>query len=293
MDVHVVEGSIADRDVCLKAVEGQEAIYHLGAIMGARDNYLGFDVNLAATFYLLEAAAKKCPNLHRFVFASSDVCIPHGGEIPDVIPWQTTVEPVGMYTLSKRIGEILCYSYFRSNKIPTVCVRFPYMIGIGEVLQLPIKKWFLASTYRGRFNIQDPTPEQKEAIDKFRSLDKGDDEQLMLPRCMNGLGYKKHTGDVRDIVQGLLLALEKDEAVGLAFPLPGVPFRWDLGVPYMAEKLGRDYIDVKVPGTGTYYEYDVSKAHEVLGYNPIHDEKSSIDIALALLRGEDTGWFPI
>ena len=291
MDVRTMEGSITDKDTCLQAVEGQDAIYHLGAVMGSRDDYDGFDVNLAATFYMLEAAARKCPNLHRFVFASSDVCIPHSGEIPEIIPWEETIKPAGMYTLSKRIGELFCYSYATSKNIPAVACRFPNMFGIGEVFDR--MGMFQVSGYRRRFDKEDPTPEEKEAIETFRKLDKGDDEQLMIPRCMSGRAFKKHTGDVRDVAQGLMLTLERDECVGLAFPLPGVAFRWDVGVPYMAEKLGREYIDVKVPGNGMYYEYDLSKAREVIGYDPIHDEKSSIDIALAVRNGEDTGWFPI
>jgi len=290
MDVRTIEGSITDREACLKAVEGQEAIYHLGAVMGGGDNYSSFDVNLAAVFYMLEAAARKCPNLHRFIFASSDVCIPHSGEIPEIIPWQETIQPVGMYTLGKRVGEIFCHSYHLAQKVPTVAPRFPNMMGIGEILTRI--GWFAVSTYRGRCDMANPTPEDKKAIEAFRKLDKGDDKQLLVPRCPSGRAYKKHTGDVRDVANGLILCLEKDEAVGLAFPMPGLPIRWDVAVPYMAEKLGREYIDVKVPGPGMYYEYDLSKARQVLGYNPVHDEKSMVDIALSVQRGEETGWFP-
>ena len=118
------------------------------------------------------------------------------------------------------------------------------------------------------------------------------EERLFIPRTMDGIAYQKHIGDVRDIVDGLMLILEKDEAAGQSMNLMGCPLKWEEAVPYLSEKIGVPYVEAKLPSTPMYYEYSMETARNVLGFAPKYDSRAMIDGALAVQRGEDIGVIP-
>ena len=60
----------------------------------------------------------------------------------------------------------------------------------------------------------------REGAEEIRALWTGE-EQFLLSRNPDGRPYRQVFADVRDIVQGLVLALERDEAVGEVFNLGG------------------------------------------------------------------------
>ena len=94
------------------------------------------------------------------------------------------------------------------------------------------------------------------------------------------------------MVQGLVLALEKDEAVGEEFTLGGaVVFRWDEVVPWFAERYGLEYVDARLPESN-YFKFDLSKIKGLLGYEPQHDVQSVVETAEAMRRGKETGVVP-
>ncbi len=106
---------------------------------------------------------------------------------------------------------------------------------------------------------------------------------LLVARDENGRAYKKHIAYADDIVAGFPAAMGKTEAVGGTFQLAAPePFTWDVAVPYLAEKLGLPFIDVRLAeATPTFYEFDLSAGRNTLGYAPQYDIKRMIDAALA------------
>jgi UDP-glucose 4-epimerase len=121
----------------------------------------------------------------------------------------------------------------------------------------------------------------------------GKQERLVVLKDQQGRPYKKHIADVRDIVLGLLAAFDKPAAIGETFQLGGpVPFTWDEAVPYLSERLGIPYVEAVSGGVPTYYEYDIGKARDLLGFRPAHDMFRMIDDALAFRRGETIGVLP-
>ena len=132
------------------------------------------------------------------------------------------------------------------------------------------------------------SPEDEEILRGLRSLWTGE-EKLLLSRCPNGVPYKQEFADVRDVVQGLVLALEKDAAVGEEFTLGGAAvFRWEEHVPWFAEQYGLEFVDARLPESN-YFEFDLSKIKRLLGYQPRHDVQSVVETAEAMRRGEETG----
>ena len=118
------------------------------------------------------------------------------------------------------------------------------------------------------------------------------EEQFLLSRNPDGRPFRQVYADVRDIVQGLVLALERDEAVGEVFNLGGAAlFDWDATVPYLAERFGLEYADARRPDWN-YFELDLTNIKEKLGFEPKHDLASILDAAEAMRRGEDVGIIP-
>ena len=117
-------------------------------------------------------------------------------------------------------------------------------------------------------------------------------EQRCIPRGMDGRPWTWHVTDVRDAVQGVLLAMEKDEAIGETFNIAGPkPLLWDEVVEYLCQKLGEEYCECRLPNYW-HFEFDLSKARGILGYDPQYDPKRMIDDGIAFREGKDIGVLP-
>jgi len=288
LGVRVVFADLRDMGQVAQAVAGAEAIYHLGARIGGPDDMAQFDINLRGTMNVLEGAAA-CPGLKRLFFASTDAVIPHGGFIADPIPEDTPPVHGNMYGWTKYCAELLCMNYHSEKGLPVVIGRFPYILGPGELLKADYFRGLRLSDHAARLEgIEKPTPDQEKAIEALQA-GRGD-ETWALVRSMEDIPYQKHVGDVRDLVAAMLLVLAKDECVGQTMNIMGRPLNWAEAVPYLAEKTGKPYVDVRLPGPAMFYEYSLATAKRVLGFEPEHDYRSMIEIALASQRGEETGW---
>jgi len=259
--------------------------------MGGYDDRTTYETNVHGTFNMLEAARIGCPNLTRFVFATTDACIPHSGFIPEIIPEDAPHHVVGsMYAVSKECGEILCRAAQQRHNLPIVIVRFAFIVGAGELLDRSYFQGLHFDDYRGRCdNVTPRTPEEEEAVRIFKALEASQEERWFLPRTMDGIAYKKHFGDVRDVVDGLVRILEHDAAVGRSMNIMGCPLKWEEAIPYLSKKTGIPYVEAKLPTAPMYYEYSLKTARNVLGFVPKYDTRAMIDSALAFRRGEDIG----
>jgi nucleoside-diphosphate-sugar epimerase len=278
--MELMEGSLTESADVNRCVEGVDAIYHLGAAFQGGGPFTEsdyFDINIRGTFNVLEAARTNS-GLKHLIFASTDAQYakypPEGLEEPireDTMPRQ----PSGWYALSKSMGEELCNGYVRTFHMPITIIRFCLVVGAGEILNFP---QFYLSNLKSRPDMKD--------------LWNGD-EKLVLQRDKKNRPFKKHIADVRDIVQGCLDALEKKASYGETIQLGGPkPFTWDETIPYLSEKLDIPYIDVVAQGTPTHYQFDLSKARTLLGFEPQYDIITMIDDALRFRDGEDIGVLP-
>ena len=109
-DVEFVSGSLTEPDQLLKAAEGVEAVYHLGAAFQAggpfkTEDY--FEINARGTFNLLEAA-KAQNNLRHFFLASTDSVYKKsapGGMKEPISVEANPPQPSNWYALSKVLAE--------------------------------------------------------------------------------------------------------------------------------------------------------------------------------------------
>ena len=138
-----IEGSLDDFDVCQKAVQGVDAIQHLGAqpwpvdhpAMRARAEEQGipfdatFKSNMLGTYYLMQAAAEA--GVKSVVMAGSNCALGHGFRISGTpFPFEALpidehhpCHPEDSYSLTKRMGEDLLAGYSRAYGIRTHITR--------------------------------------------------------------------------------------------------------------------------------------------------------------------------
>ena len=297
--VQTVEGDLCNFEDVKKAVEGVDAIYHLAAAFtGPFDKREFLAINGMGTINILECIRTDLPNLHRFIYASTEAIYWEARDRGIYFEEPITEEMVARYHempyyLTKWIGEELAMTYHHQYGVPTTVFRFSTVVEPSEFLNddgLP--HFFLLSTaYKQYKDFAAKNREEEEMVKVIKSLWNGE-EKFLLSRSSNGRPSKRQFCDVRDIVHGLVLGIERDEALGQEFTLAGPAlFRWEEIVPYLAERYKLDYVDAKIP-IPIHYEFDLSKIVNLLGYEPKHDFHSILETAEAIRRGEGTGVIP-
>jgi nucleoside-diphosphate-sugar epimerase len=257
--VTLTVGDVLDAGAVKAAVSGCDTVIHLASIAGVdtvRENpVLTMQVCLRGTMNLLEAA-HAAGGCRRFIdFSTSEV---FGRYAYNVTEWDaTTLGAVGearwTYAVAKLATEHLAMNYQRQYGLPAVSVRpfniyGPRQVGAGAVHH------FIERALRGQ------------------PLEIHNDGSQIRAWCY-----------VDDIVDGISLALQRDEAVGHAFNI-GNP-RSTLTIYNLAREIVRLSSSASPITFVNYPEADVElripnidKARELLGYAP------RVDLEEGLLR---------
>ena len=280
LGVELCRGSVTEPAALTPAMTGMEVVYHLGAAFQGGGPFTEeeyFEINVRGTFNMLEAARRQ-GGVRQFLFAGTDALyekyIPGG--MKEAISENTPRRPRGAYALTKSVGEELVNGYFLGHGLPTTILRFAMVLGAGEILDFP--QFYLSK--------------MKESIPQLEALWTGE-ERLVMLKDEQGRYFKKHVAEVRDIVHGCVCALGKEAALGQTFQLAGPrPFTWDEAVGQLSAALGIPSVEAQVGGIPTYYEFDLSKARRLLGFNPQYDVGRMIADALRFRQGEDLGLLP-
>jgi nucleoside-diphosphate-sugar epimerase len=130
-----VRGDLTVLDDCRRAVEGMDAIAHIGA-----NNWISEDTfrnNTLGTYYLLEAAREF--GVRRVVFASSNCALGHcarisGPFLPERLPIdeRNPQRVEDNYGLSKVVNEETLAAYARAYGIESVALRLAWCWGPDE-----------------------------------------------------------------------------------------------------------------------------------------------------------------
>jgi nucleoside-diphosphate-sugar epimerase len=295
LDVDLLEGDLVDPADVRRAVDGVDVVCHLGAAFQGGGPFTEqdyFEISVRGTFNMLEAARQNAARLRHFFFASTDAAyhkyVPGGMAHPiceDTMP----MLPMGWYPLSKLLGEDMCLGYYRTYDLPVTVFRFALTVAGDEILSY--RQFYLSYWLETYQNKQGDAAAQ--VYQQLLSL-RGDRDRLLVARDEQGRSYKKHIADVRDVTVAFLAALNQPQVVGHVFQLGGPePFTWEAAIPYLAEKLGMDYVDVCLAGhVPTFYEFDLSKSKRLFGYHPRFDIFKMIDSAIAFRQGNEREVIP-
>jgi nucleoside-diphosphate-sugar epimerase len=166
-------------------MQGIDIVHHIAALYRAENvpQKLFWDVNVGGTKKMLEAA--KIANVKRFVHCST---VGVQGEIDNPPATEEhPYKPGDYYQESKRDGELLALEFFKREGLPGTVVRPVGIYGPGDDRFLKLFRYI----YK----------------DKFRMI--GDGKVLY------------HMTFVEDLVRGIALAGEKEEALGEIFTIGG------------------------------------------------------------------------
>jgi len=192
-NVKLIKGDILDKAALAEAMRGSNIVVHAAAIAGidntVRSPVKTMTVNMIGTANALEVASQ-VPELERFLdFSTSEIFGNRAFKAEEID--QSVTGAVGearwTYAVSKLAGEHLTYAYHREKGLPTVTVRPFNIYGPGQVGE-------------GAIAIIIRKAVADEDIYIF-----GDGSQIRA-WCY-----------VDDMVDGLLLALERPEALGESF----------------------------------------------------------------------------
>jgi UDP-glucose 4-epimerase len=265
-NVTLVTGDVLDREALEATVAGASHIVHAAAIAGV-DTVLSspvrtMRVNVIGTYHALEAALATLPTVERFVdFSTSEV---FGTQAFRVSEGEArTIGSVGearwTYAVSKLAGEHMAHAYNDELGLPTVTVHPFNVYGPGQIGGGAIRAFIEAALSGRDLTIH------------------GDGSQIRA-WCY-----------VEDMVEALLLCLERPEAVGHAFNI-GNP-RSTVTILDLAQRIHRltgvageivfqplHYADVelRIPA--------VEKARELLGWEARIELDEGLERTIAWYR---------
>jgi len=271
LGIEVVTGDLTKKETLAEAVKDIDVVYHIAAIYREQNvpNHYFFDVNVGGTRNLLESALEA--GVKRFVHCST---VGVQGEIKDPPAKENApYNPGDVYQRSKVEGEKLALEFFSENDIEGVVFRPVGIFGPGDMRFLKIFKWVNSG--------------------KFRMI--GNGEVLY------------HLTYVKDLVEGIILCGEKKEAVGEVFTLGGREYvTLNEFVKLLSEVLDVPEPKSRIPVWPVWSAavlcealcyplkiqppiyrrrmdfftkdraFDISKAREMLGYNPSTELKTAL-----------------
>lgn len=262
-----VSGALQDHDAVGRAAAGVDAVVHLGALMSWNDADARavFDANVVGTFNVVEAAVQQ--RVERFVFASS-------GEVyPETKPAYLPVDeghptrPSSHYGLSKLLGEETVRFFARKTGLPTVILRFSHTQDASELID---PDGFFAGPrfYLKRRIARARQMNDAAALAVLEPLDR-DGEQHLLACSADGTPQRMCICDTRDLVRGILLALEHPDAVGETIGIgPDEAIAFDRALSLIRQVTGLPVAEARLPGPAVNYETTNQKARQLLGFEP-------------------------
>ena len=119
-----------------------DSVVHLAARAGVRPSIaeplLYQDVNIRGTMVLLEACKEN--GVHNFIFASSSSVYGENQRVP-FKEEDLDIQPISPYGVTKRAGELLCYSYHHLYGMNIACLRIFTAYGPRQRPEMAIHKF--------------------------------------------------------------------------------------------------------------------------------------------------------
>jgi UDP-glucuronate 4-epimerase len=227
-----------------------DLVIHLAARAGVRPSIsqplLYQDVNIRGTVVLLEACKEF--GIKKLLFASSSSVYGENQRVP-FSEEDLDIQPISPYGVTKRAGELLCYSYHHLNGMDIACFRI--------------------------FTAYGPRQRPEMAIHKFtRLIDHGE----KIPIFGDGSSRRDYTY-IDDLIEGILSVIHHHK--GFETYNLGESQTTSLKelVQFIEEALGKK-ANIEMfepqPGDVSITYADITKAKRMLGYQPKVNMKEGI-----------------
>jgi len=181
--IEVFVGSVMDLDTVVHALTGIDLVYHLAAVQHEANvpNQVFWDVNVTGTHNILEASCNS--GVKRFVHGSTIGV--YGKTLEGSLNEDSFVRPDNIYGVTKLEGEKTVLSF--QEKLPVVVIRISETYGPGD----------------------------RRLLKLFKAIKKGVFFVIGDGKNLHQLLY------IDDLIEGLLSAAIKDQAVGKVVVLAG------------------------------------------------------------------------
>ena len=298
-EAEFVKGDVRDRDALARALQGIDVIYHLAAAVGVGQSMYQIqhytEVNTLGGAVLLDLIANAEHSVRKMIVASSmsiygegkyrcdehgfvyprlrteeqlkardwEMKCPHCGREVESVPTDEDkpLYPTSIYAITKRDHEEMFLSTGFAYGIPAVALRFFNTYGPRQALSNPYTG--VMAIFSGRL-LNDQPPVIFEDGEQARDFT-----------------------HVSDIVQGLLLAMERPEADNQVFNLgTGVPTSIGQVARLLSQHLTGGRVEPRIlnrfrAGDIRTCYADLSKARDLLGFEPRVPLEEGLDDLLA------------
>lgn len=266
----ILDGDLRDSSLASRALEDMDAVIHLANCKENRDLFL--QTNIAGTFYLLDEV-KNCGHIQQFIQAGSDARVgiyyyPRPFPIDETFPHAGYP---GYYPLSKVLEETMCEQMRIQYDLPITVLRFSWVHGQDDILAHATLRapHFGVPVWSDYVENEEQKYFIKHGIDAACEMDH-----------IDGTPGMRHIVGLPDVVQGIMLSLGNQAAIGKAFALAApAPFSYDVLAQYISDNLSIPIVKFRVPEFHDF-RHSIAFARSVLGYNPQYDIFRIVDDAI-------------
>lgn len=185
--IETVEGNVSHFDEVHRVIATVRpaGIIHLAAILSSQceiDPLLAFGVNVTGTFNVLEAARRE--SVGKVVATSSAAALEAAEPVPP-LDEDTLLAPLGVYGMTKMVGEEWCQFYHRRFGLDTRVGRPGAVVGPGRVAGGAASAWTTAlieEPLRGHAYVCPVAEEDSSALVYHSDLVKGLAHLYQAPR---------------------------------------------------------------------------------------------------------------
>ena len=129
LDVEFIAGSILDRNILERAMDGVDYVFHLAALVSVPESVQRpaecAELNITGFINVLEVAAEH--GVRKVVFCSSSAVYGDNPEVPK--REAMAAEPRSPYAVTKLVGEYYCQLFAETRGLETVALRFFNVFG--------------------------------------------------------------------------------------------------------------------------------------------------------------------
>ena len=280
--VEVVTGSISDRDVVRRAMQGVTHVVHCATCKETED--LVMDVTVKGLFWLLEEC-RSSSTFRQFILIGGDAALGHffyPHPVPVTEQQKHTAYP-GCYALSKVLEEVMLGQYYAQYDLNGCCLRAPWIM---EKDDFKYSLSFGDDVFGG--------PRWRDLVDPAAADAYQQTQTIPVMLDPDGVPVKRNFVHVTDLVEAILVALDHPKARQQTFNIcmnEPVDYR-EIG-SYLHATRGLPSVDVKTPYRSTWL--DNSKAKFLLGWRPNVDMPLLVENAWTFQRTASDPrkvWYP-
>jgi nucleoside-diphosphate-sugar epimerase len=279
--LEVARGSIADREICARAMAGVTHVVHLATCKETPDEVM--DVAVKGLFWLLEEF-RNSPTARQFIMIGGDAGVGHfhyrhDGPITEDTPHMAYP---GCYALSKVLEEVLLEQFGIQYGTNGCCLRAPWIM---EKDDFKYTLSFGDDVFGG--------PDWKTLVPKADAERYRRNGTVPLLRDADGRPLKRNFVHVEDLVAAILAALDNPRAERQLFNIcMDRPVDYGEVAAYLKRTRNLDSIDI--PSRYHSNWMDNSKAKFQLAWQPEYDLEKLVDSAEYVRSPNDPRvvWYP-